>query len=148
MHHLSEIRCLNLPSIGEVVEADVIDLDEKGRGIALIGGKELLLYFAVPGDSIRARIIARRRRKLIGELVELTSPSSHRITPRCKLFGKCGGCKLQNIDYTYQLLLKRRLVKKLFKELIWRLKSRKSIHPIQFGSIEIEWTMLSGKTLK
>jgi len=37
-------------------------------------------------------------------------------TPACPLFGQCGGCQLQDLDYREQLVLKTEEVRKLFPE--------------------------------
>lgn len=41
--------------------------------------------------------------------VELVS-SAHRVTPRCRHFGPCGGCDWQHIAYAEQLRLKQRMI--------------------------------------
>jgi len=99
---------------GDVVEVEVTDIDEKGRGVAKIGRHTVRVYYTVPGDRARVRITRKKRRDLIAELIELISLSDRRVEPRCKHFGNCGGCKLQNYEYSYQLSLKRSLVKRAY----------------------------------
>ncbi|HEY5080234.1 MAG TPA: class I SAM-dependent RNA methyltransferase, partial [Opitutaceae bacterium] len=47
------------------------------------------------------------------DLVEVLSPSPHRIQAVCPLFGRCGGCQYQNLAYPEQLEWKRRQVAEL-----------------------------------
>lgn len=39
-------------------------------------------------------------------------PPAHRVTPRCRHFGACGGCAWQHIRYDEQLRLKQRIVER------------------------------------
>jgi 23S rRNA (uracil1939-C5)-methyltransferase len=43
--------------------------------------------------------------------VELVS-AAHRVTPRCRHFGACGGCDWQHIGYDEQLRLKQRMIQR------------------------------------
>jgi tRNA/tmRNA/rRNA uracil-C5-methylase (TrmA/RlmC/RlmD family) len=45
------------------------------------------------------------------------TPSPHRITPRCPLFGRCGGCQYQHFTYAEQLAWKRRQVEELLQHM-------------------------------
>lgn len=82
-------------------------VDEKGRGILHADGKEILVRFTAPGDTVGATIARRESGKLLARLDDVVSPSPHRITPRCPYVGRCGGCPLQFIDYPAQLTHKR-----------------------------------------
>jgi 23S rRNA (uracil1939-C5)-methyltransferase len=44
-------------------------------------------------------------------LLELLEGSPHRIIPRCKHFGVCGGCHYQNLPYEEQLKAKREILR-------------------------------------
>jgi 23S rRNA (uracil1939-C5)-methyltransferase len=46
-------------------------------------------------------------------LEEVLSPSTHRIDPKCPLFGVCGGCAAQNIAYEEQLRQKEEQVRQV-----------------------------------
>jgi len=46
-------------------------------------------------------------------LVEVLEESPHRVEPRCPLFGRCGGCQYQHLEYGQQLLWKTRQVGEL-----------------------------------
>lgn len=43
-------------------------------------------------------------------LVAVADPAQHRAIPLCPVFGECGGCQLQHIDYAAQLVWKRERV--------------------------------------
>jgi 23S rRNA (uracil1939-C5)-methyltransferase len=43
-------------------------------------------------------------------VVEVLKQSNQRVTPKCVHFGKCGGCKLQHLDFAAQVAAKQRLL--------------------------------------
>lgn len=77
----------------------------------LPGGKAVFTPFALPGETIRIRLIDEKKGFARAELVEVLEPSPARITPRCVHFGLCGGCAYQHIPYEEQLDVKREIVR-------------------------------------
>ncbi|MFC4995520.1 class I SAM-dependent RNA methyltransferase [Rubritalea tangerina] len=73
--------------------------------------------FALPGDTVRARIFRNDNNCSQGDLIEILTPSPHRIDPKCPLFGECGGCQYQHVDYPTQLEWKTRQVAELLKHM-------------------------------
>ena len=45
-----------------------------------------------------------------GRIKELLRESKDRVSPICKIYGRCGGCQLQHLDYMAQLRAKRQQV--------------------------------------
>jgi 23S rRNA (uracil1939-C5)-methyltransferase len=69
----------------------------EGDGIAhLRDGTSLYLPGVLPGETVRAQPVARRRDAWAGEVLAILAPSSERIAPPCPHFGICGGCALQH----------------------------------------------------
>ncbi len=97
-----------------VAEIEIKELDEKGRGIGEYKGKKVYVYFALPGDVVKVKIVGRRKNFLKGKLLDIVSESHLRTKPLCKHFGKCGGCKLQNMKYEHQLKFKAKIVESSF----------------------------------
>lgn len=62
--------------------------------------------FVLTGETVRFRVIRRSRKHAEAELIEVLNPSPHRIPPRCPIFGQCGGCAYQHIQYDEQVRLK------------------------------------------
>ena len=77
--------------------------DAMGR---LDDGRAIFVPFGLPGERIRVRLMEEKRNFARGELVEVLEASPHRIIPRCRHFGVCGGCHYQNLPYENQLLAK------------------------------------------
>ena len=70
------------------------------------GGRAVFVPFALPGETVRIRVIEQKRGHIRAELVEVLDPSPERITPKCVHFGFCGGCHYQHLSYKAQLQLK------------------------------------------
>jgi 23S rRNA (uracil1939-C5)-methyltransferase len=94
----------NLP--GEPLELRVDDLSHDGRGVASHGDKKVFIRGALPGERVRARLTASKRRYDEGETVEVLQASPDRVAPRCPHFGRCGGCSLQHLDPGCQIAAK------------------------------------------
>lgn len=73
-------------------------------------GRAVFVPFCLPGETVRVKIISKKKRFARAELLEVLEPSPFRITPRCQHFSTCGGCHYQHIDYHQQLLLKKRIL--------------------------------------
>ena len=73
--------------------------------------------FALPGETVRARIYRNDKNCSHADLVEVLVPSPDRVVPRCPLFGECGGCQYQHLAYQKQLEWKTRQVGELMKHM-------------------------------
>lgn len=79
-----------------------------GRGIATIDGKKVFVPGALPGEQVRMLRRKVRRGYDEADLLEILTPSPERITPRCAVFGVCGGCALQHVDAADQRAMKQK----------------------------------------
>lgn len=77
-------------------------LSAEGRGMAFQNGKPIFIANTLPGEKVRARVILDKSDYAEAELREIVEPAVQRIEARCKLFGQCGGCALQMLDYVAQ----------------------------------------------
>jgi 23S rRNA (uracil1939-C5)-methyltransferase len=89
------------------------DINNRGEGVGRYNDIVIFVAGAVTGDIARVRLIKMHKNYMIAKLLEIDTPSSHRISPPCKYFSQCGGCQLQHIDYKAQLLLKTKRVKNI-----------------------------------
>ncbi len=90
---------------------DITGFSFDGAGIGhLHSGRALFVPGAIPGD--KAAVVIRRegRGRLSADLVRILAPAPGRARPECPLFGRCGGCQLQHIDYATQAALKGQIV--------------------------------------
>ena len=87
-----------------------------GNGVCRLDGKVCFVPFSCPGDEVRLKITTQKKSYCTAEILELISPSPSRTTPACPIFGSCGGCNWQHINYQVQLEQKRRI----FADTLWR----------------------------
>lgn len=75
----------------------------------------VMVPFTLPGEKVRARVYRNHKNYTDADLIAVVTPSPHRVTPRCDLFGRCGGCQYQHLAYAEQLKWKRQQVEELLK---------------------------------
>lgn len=80
-------------------------------------GWVIMVPFTLPGERIRARVFRNHKNFSEADLVEILTPSPHRISPSCPLYGRCGGCQYQHLAYTEQLAWKQRQVAELLQHM-------------------------------
>ncbi len=90
-------------SMAERIILTVEKLASGGDGIAFFEGQAVFIPFSIPGEKIACTILQRSRDYSRAMLEEIMEPSPHRTAPPCPVFGRCGGCSLQHIEYEKQL---------------------------------------------
>lgn len=85
-------------------------LSHDGRGIARHKGKTLFVAGALPGETVRVRVLEDKRRFMNTQTVQVLSPSPERCQPACRYFDQCGGCSLQYWSHDGQLASKEQIV--------------------------------------
>jgi 23S rRNA (uracil1939-C5)-methyltransferase len=106
----------------EPVRLEIEKLIYGGDGLAHQGGITYFLPFVLPGESIVARPVDRRKNFVRAEVAEIVRPSPDRVTPPCPYFTVCGGCNYQHIPYERQLQMKSEIVRETLARLgrvIW-----------------------------
>ena len=81
-----------------------------GNGVCRINGKVCFVPFSCPGDEVRLVVTSEKKSYLSARIAELITPSPHRVPPPCPLFGRCGGCFWQHMDYSQQLAAKQKIL--------------------------------------
>lgn len=93
-----------------ILTAIVESLDQEGRGVARLDGKTIFIDGALPGEKVTYKITREKPSFAFADVVEILKPSNLRVTPQCKHYGVCGGCKLQHLDFAGQVAAKQRLL--------------------------------------
>ncbi len=90
---------------------EILDLSHDGRGVARReDGKAVFVAGALPGEVVMAEQTARSRSFDEARTLEVLQASPDRVQPRCPHFGTCGGCVLQHLDETKQIVAKQRVL--------------------------------------
>ncbi|MCR5153235.1 MAG: 23S rRNA (uracil(1939)-C(5))-methyltransferase RlmD [Lachnospiraceae bacterium] len=95
----------------ELVKVYISDMGNEGEGIGKSDGLTLFVKGAVKGDTVIARILKPKKTYAYAKVEEIVTPSEDRVQPSCSLFGRCGGCNMQNMSYSAQLKMKADKVK-------------------------------------
>ena len=109
----------------------VESLDLEGQGVAHNAeGKVVFIEGALPGEEVQVQVHRRKNNWEQAAMTLLRRESSQRVTPRCKHFGVCGGCKLQHFDVGAQVATKQRAL----EDALWHLgkvKPEQLLRPIE-----------------
>ncbi len=89
---------------------EIIDAGSEGKALARIGQMVVFVPYAIPGDIIDLKIIKKKKNFAEAKIIEIITPSKHRIEAPCEHFGICGGCKWQAMSYEKQLHYKQKQV--------------------------------------
>lgn len=81
-----------------------------GEAVARYRGRVVFVQGGVAGDVVAARVVQARSRYARAVVEGIQVPSPERTSPRCPLFGRCGGCSWQHIAPPAQLRFKRAIV--------------------------------------
>jgi len=102
----------------EQVELKITGLNSEGQGIARTEeGFVIFCPNTLPGDTVNAVIKKKKSSYAEARLLDLIIPSPFRIEPKCRHFGLCGGCKVQNYSYDKQIEFKTETVKNALEKI-------------------------------
>ncbi|HEX6363629.1 MAG TPA: 23S rRNA (uracil(1939)-C(5))-methyltransferase RlmD, partial [Albitalea sp.] len=90
----------------------------EGQGVARNAeGKVVFIEGALPGEEVQVQVHRRKNNWEQASMTALRHASWQRVTPRCRHFGVCGGCKLQHLDVGVQVATKQRAL----EDALWHL---------------------------
>jgi 23S rRNA (uracil1939-C5)-methyltransferase len=89
-------------------------LSSHGEGIAFSEGKAVFIPYSIPGELLTCRIVEDHSSFSRAEPIDIKEASPDRAEPPCPLFGVCGGCSLQHIEYSCQTRLKQDAARETF----------------------------------
>ena len=95
----------------DIIELEITDMGVGGEGIGKADGMTFFVKDAIIGDVIRARVTKLKKSYGYGRLEALVRPSDMRVTPRCLLHRRCGGCQIQAMAPEAQLAFKEQKVR-------------------------------------
>lgn len=78
-------------------------------------GKKIFVREVAPGEKIKALVTKDHKRFVEGKLLSILSGPDIRTTPKCSVFGACGGCDLQHLNISAQRKSKLEMVTQTLK---------------------------------
>ena len=99
------------PTESERAEVVIGRLDEDGLGVARLGGHDLRVPLALPGERVQVNLGRRGAGATYGRLERVVLSSIHRVPSPCRHLGSCVGCPLIAMAYEAQLAVKRERVR-------------------------------------
>ena len=97
-------------NINDEITVKIEKLSNLGTGIARVDGFVVFVENACPQDELKVKITKVTKNYANASVLEILTPSPHRVEPFCAMQKVCGSCQLQFIDYDYQLEIKRQIV--------------------------------------
>jgi 23S rRNA (uracil1939-C5)-methyltransferase len=97
--------------VGAELELSFTDLLANGQAVGRAGGLVVFCFGPLPQERARVRITAVKPKYATADMLKLLSGSPHRTTPFCSVFGTCGGCQVQHLNYPAQLAWKTDVVR-------------------------------------
>ena len=91
------------------MKVKIIDTAYGGYGIAK-EGKIVFVAHSVEGDIVDILVKKENKNFCYANINSIIEPSKHRIKPKCKYAGICGGCVFNHIEYNKQLEIKKNIV--------------------------------------
>lgn len=88
----------------------ITDYAAEGKALAKLDGKVIFISGAVPGDIADVLLVKSKKDWAEGRVLKIKKESKERVSPFCKHFGICGGCKWQMLPYAKQLQYKQQEV--------------------------------------
>ena len=96
---------------GDILELELLSWGRLGEAMARgPGGRDIFVFGGIPGERVRAEVVAIRRQYAAAQVVEALAASDDRVAPPCPYFGECTGCQWQHIRYEAQLTAKKGIV--------------------------------------
>ncbi|WP_324778653.1 23S rRNA (uracil(1939)-C(5))-methyltransferase RlmD [Thiobacillus sedimenti] len=89
---------------------DILSLDHEGHGVARLDGKVTFVDGALAGERAEIAIYRKHAKYNSANAVAILAASAQRAEPRCRYFGRCGGCSMQHLEPSAQVAAKQRVL--------------------------------------
>lgn len=100
-------------------EVTITEISSTGDGLALSPAADhvYVVPFTVPGDVVKVKVVRSMDTYSATDLLEVIKPGPLRDDSQisCQYFGRCSGCQLQMMKYSDQLVHKRGIIEKAYK---------------------------------
>ena len=101
----------------DIICATTEALGTNGEGIIKHEGITFFVPACLPGEKVRFKVLKIKDNIGYGKVEEVLTPAEERVREKCPVFMRCGGCRLQHLDYAAQLAFKATLVKDCLRKI-------------------------------
>ena len=108
---------INTLKIDEIYEAEVIGLENEGKGVCKVGGIIVFVPKTLKGEKIRFRVTEIKKNFAKGKLVQVLKESDKRVKPSCPYYEECGGCNLRHQEMKENLKFKKEKIENALKRI-------------------------------
>lgn len=97
-----------------LIDLEIESLTNLGLGLGRDNGWVVQVPYVLPGEKVQARIYRNHKNYSSADCISVHKASPNRVKPLCDLFGECGGCQYQHMEYATQLEWKQKQVEDSF----------------------------------
>ena len=94
-------------------QCKLTDLDLHGQGVGHWQQRPVFVSGALPDELVSLSADMPRKGPIKAELKSILQPSANRVTPVCRHYHVCGGCKLQHLKPNLQIEFKQKALSRL-----------------------------------
>ena len=99
------------------LEITIDNITNLGLGVGRHNGWVIMVPNVAIGERVLCQIYRNHSNYSEADLIEVLTPLPERVTPKCPLFGICGGCQYQHLTDNFQRELKQKHIAELLQRL-------------------------------
>jgi 23S rRNA (uracil1939-C5)-methyltransferase len=96
--------------VGQTFPLTIKRLGINGEGVGYFKRKVVFVPGAIPGEEVVATATKVHPKFTEAKIKKIRKASEFRVAPPCPFYAECGGCQLQHLKYSQQLVEKRDIV--------------------------------------
>ena len=101
----------------DIICAVTTAIGTNGEGIIKHDGITFFVPACLTGEKVRFKVLKVKGNIGYGKVEEILTPAEERVREKCPVFSRCGGCCLQHLDYSAQLVHKSGVVKDTLRKI-------------------------------
>ena len=97
----------------DTLTLEISDITNLGFGVGRHDGMVIFVSGAVPGDTVKAKLIKVNKSYAVARAEEFLTRSAHRCNTNCS-YASCKSCAYKELSYSYELSLKENTIRNAF----------------------------------
>lgn len=97
--------------LDELILLTIKRMGINGEGVGFYKRQTIFVEDALPGEVVEVQITKVEPKFAYGKITKFKNKSPQRIEAKCPYYDKCGGCQLQHLAYSEQLIQKENLIR-------------------------------------